>query len=63
MPVCDSGAYRRYNGNRHYSVYCHYWLFPFGQSDFIGTIAGSWHYSTGDVEEPLLYVFSHLAET
>ena len=26
--------YRHYIGNRHYSTYCRYWLFPFVPSDF-----------------------------
>ena len=30
--------------HRHYSTYCHYWLFPSVPSEFTGTIADSRHY-------------------
>ena len=38
------GKYRHCSGNRHYSAYCHCWLFLSVPRDFTGTIAGNRHY-------------------
>ena len=53
-PVCVSRKYLHYSGNRHYSAYFHYWLFPYAPSEFTGTMPGNWHYSIGTVEVCLL---------
>ena len=35
------GKYRQCcSSDRHYSTYCHYWLLPYVQNDFTGTIEG-----------------------
>ena len=52
------GKYRHYGGNRHYSAYCQYWLFPSVRSDFTGTVAGNRHYSTGTIQGSLLHLTS-----
>ena len=44
VPLCASRNYRHYSGNRPYSAYCRYWLFPSARSDFTGTIAVNRHY-------------------
>ena len=51
----DRGKYRHNIGNRHYSAYCHYWLFSSEPNDFSGALAGDQDYSTGIVEGTLLY--------
>ena len=42
--VCAIRKHRHYNGSRHYSAYCHYWLFASVSSYFTGTIAGNRQY-------------------
>ena len=42
--LCPSWKQRHYSGNRHYSMYCQYWLFRYVSSDFTGATAGNRHY-------------------
>ena len=63
VPVCASRKYGHCTGNRHYSAYNHYWLFPSVPSNFTDTIAGNRHYSSGIIEGPLLlFVVSPLGD-
>ena len=50
--------YRHYSGNRHYSTYCHYWLFPSVPRDFAGNIVGNRHNSIGTLKGPLRYIIA-----
>ena len=50
------GKYGQCSGNRCSSTYCHNWCSPFVPNSFTGAIAGDCHYSTGTIEEPLLYM-------
>ena len=44
VPVCASRNYQHSIGNRPYSAYLHYLLFPLVLSVFAGAIAGNRHY-------------------
>ena len=60
MPECTSRKYRQYSDNRHYSAYCHYWLFLSVPSDITGSIADNRHYPTGAIGGSLLCVTNGL---
>ena len=61
MPVAATvqvcAKHRHYSGNRHYSAYCPYWLFPLAPAIFTGTVADNPHYSNGTTGTTTVQVY------